>query len=117
MDWRYRISKTKKAIARDMISNEGAWNFNFRRRLNENEIGNVADLLTQLGNFSNSLLDSTVDDAKLWSFGSNFSVSSCYTSLDLNGFLMFPVNKFGIQKYHSRYLFWYGLFVTKGLQL
>ncbi|XP_026459742.1 uncharacterized protein LOC113360448 [Papaver somniferum] len=86
----YKLSKQKKVYVKDMISTNGVWNFSFKRNLNEQKAGEIANLLHLLEDFTIAVHTNEEEDDRKWNFATEFSVDSCYTSLEIDGFLVFP---------------------------
>ncbi|XP_026410707.1 uncharacterized protein LOC113305930 [Papaver somniferum] len=56
----FHLSKKKNAVIKDLISSEGAWDLNFARSLNENEMLEVVNLLAVIGDPCNLGLNGMV---------------------------------------------------------
>ncbi|XP_026383594.1 uncharacterized protein LOC113279100 [Papaver somniferum] len=89
----FKLSKKKNVVLREMISSEGAWDFNFLRSLNMQEMLEIVNLLQVIGEPAVLLnnLDGA-EDNRHWTFGrgEGFSVANAYSAMDLGGFLSFP---------------------------
>ncbi|XP_026400308.1 uncharacterized protein LOC113296197 [Papaver somniferum] len=64
--------------------------FDFKRDLKEAEVGEIAHLTQLLDGFAQTIHSCMAEDTRKWDFGDEFSVSNCYSSLDVDGFLYFP---------------------------
>ncbi|XP_026436622.1 uncharacterized protein LOC113334624 [Papaver somniferum] len=62
----------------------------YKRDLKEVEVGEVAHLIHLLDGFAQIIHLCMAVDTRKWDFGDEFSVSNCYSSLDVDGFLHFP---------------------------
>lgn len=86
----FKLSRNKNDSIRDMFSFTDAipaWNFNFSRTLNDNEVILVTELLQLI---SNPVLTNSGEDSLTWRHGNTFSIKSCYNAIEEEGFIRFP---------------------------